>query len=65
MAILEEAIKKVLTVKNYIGGELVESESEKFGMLQTRPLRSFARLPMSTREEVDEAIKAAQDAFPM
>lgn len=52
------------TLKNYINGEWVESKSNK-----TEPVYNpatgeiIAYTPISTKEEVDEATKAAQKAF--
>jgi malonate-semialdehyde dehydrogenase (acetylating)/methylmalonate-semialdehyde dehydrogenase len=65
MAILEEPIKDVGLVKNYINGEWVESESDKvFNIVNPALMKTIGKVPMSTNEEVDRAIKAAVDAFP-
>jgi len=66
MAILEEPIKQVLTIKNYIGGEWVESKSEKIlDVVNPATQKLLAKVPVSTREEIDEAVKVAREAFPM
>jgi malonate-semialdehyde dehydrogenase (acetylating)/methylmalonate-semialdehyde dehydrogenase len=65
MAILEEPIKEVLELKNYINGEWVKSKSEeRWDVKNPANQRLLARVPMSTRDEVLEAIKAAREAFP-
>jgi malonate-semialdehyde dehydrogenase (acetylating) / methylmalonate-semialdehyde dehydrogenase len=54
----------VKTLKNYIGGEWVESVSS-----QTLPVPNpateeiLAYVPISTKEDVDRAVKAAKEAF--
>src|SRR4030043_973441 len=65
MAILEEPIKEVLELKNYINGEWVESKSkERWDVKNPANQKLLARVPMSTRDEVLEAIKTAKEAFP-
>ena len=65
MAILEEPIKEVLELKNYINGEWVESKSkERWDVKNPATQKLLARVPMSTKEEVLSAIQAAKEAFP-
>lgn len=65
MSILEEPIKEVLTIKNYVNGEWKESESEKIlDVVNPATQKVLAKVPVSTREEFDEAVKAAWEAFP-
>jgi len=65
MAILEEPIKDVLELKNYINGEWVESKSKEWWDVKNPATqRLLARVPMSTKEEVLSAIQAAKEAFP-
>ena len=65
MAILEEPIKELLKLKNYINGEWVESETAQIlDVLNPATQKTIARVPMSTREEVNAAVKAAKEAFP-
>jgi malonate-semialdehyde dehydrogenase (acetylating)/methylmalonate-semialdehyde dehydrogenase len=64
MAILEEPIKEILTVKNYIGGEWVESKGELIDVVNPATCKVIAKVPISTKDELDEAVKAAKKAFP-
>jgi len=65
MAILEEPIKEVLELENYIDGEWVKSKSnEVLDVVNPATQKVLARVPMSTREEVNSAIESAQAAFP-
>jgi malonate-semialdehyde dehydrogenase (acetylating)/methylmalonate-semialdehyde dehydrogenase len=65
MAILDEPIKEVLELKNYINGEWVESKSkERWDVKNPATQKLLARVPMSTKEEVLSAIQAAKEAFP-
>jgi malonate-semialdehyde dehydrogenase (acetylating)/methylmalonate-semialdehyde dehydrogenase len=65
MAALEEPIKEVLELKNYINGEWVKSKSEEmWNVVNPATRKTLARVPMSTRDEVLGAIEAAKEAFP-
>jgi malonate-semialdehyde dehydrogenase (acetylating)/methylmalonate-semialdehyde dehydrogenase len=64
VAILEEPIKEVLSLKNYIGGRWVESEGEVIDVINPATRKVIAQVPISTSDEVDEAIQAAKEAFP-
>jgi malonate-semialdehyde dehydrogenase (acetylating)/methylmalonate-semialdehyde dehydrogenase len=64
MAILEEPIKEVLTIRNYIGGEWVESEGEMMDVVNPATCRVLAKVPVSTRDEINAAVEAAKEAFP-
>jgi malonate-semialdehyde dehydrogenase (acetylating)/methylmalonate-semialdehyde dehydrogenase len=65
MAILEEPIKEVMQLKNYINGELVESKSkEAWDVKNPATQKLLAKVPMSTKDEVLAAIRAAKEAFP-
>ncbi|MHC1564673.1 MAG: CoA-acylating methylmalonate-semialdehyde dehydrogenase [Candidatus Hecatellaceae archaeon] len=65
MAILEEPIKEVVTIKNYIDGEWVESEGELVDVINPATQKVIAKVPISTRDEINAAVEAAQRAFPM
>ncbi len=64
MAFLEEPIKELKTIKNYIGGEWVESKGEIVDVVNPANCKTIARVPISTREEIDAAVAAAREAFP-
>jgi malonate-semialdehyde dehydrogenase (acetylating)/methylmalonate-semialdehyde dehydrogenase len=65
MAVLEEPLKEVVKLKNYINGEWVESKSDKIlDIVNPATQKVISRVPMSTPDEVNEAIKAAREAFP-
>jgi len=62
--ILEEPIKGVPLVKNYIDGEWVESKGEIKDVVNPAKYEVIARVPISTKEEIDMAVEAAKAAFP-
>lgn len=64
MAILEEPIKNVPLVKNYINGEWVEPKGDLGDIVNPAGCQVIARVRYSTRGEVEAAIKAAKEAFP-
>ena len=64
MATLEEPIKKVRTLKNFIGGEWVESEGEIKDIVNPATCQTIAKVPTSTKDETDAAVEAAKEAFP-
>lgn len=64
MVVLEEPIKKVKTLKNYINGEWIESQSDRIlDIVNPATCKVIGKVPISTPEEVDEAVKAAKEAF--
>jgi malonate-semialdehyde dehydrogenase (acetylating)/methylmalonate-semialdehyde dehydrogenase len=52
MALLEEPIKEVKTIKNYIGGEWVASKGEIVDVINPANCKTIAKVPVSTREEI-------------
>jgi len=64
MALLEEAIKDLKIVKNYIGGEWVESKGTIQDVINPATGKLIAKVPISTKDETEAAIKAAREAFP-
>ena len=64
MAVLEEPIKGVPMVKNYIGGEWVESKGKIIDVVNPVTCETIAKVGISTKEEIDAAVKAAQEAYP-
>ena len=64
MAILEEPIKEIKPVKNYINGEWVDSKGEMVDVVNPATYKTIAKVPISTKEEIDAAVEAAKAAFP-
>ena len=64
MAILQEPIKEALEIKNYIDGEWVKSKGEVKDVVNPATGKIIARVPISTKDEIDEAVEAAKEAFP-
>jgi malonate-semialdehyde dehydrogenase (acetylating)/methylmalonate-semialdehyde dehydrogenase len=64
MVVLEEPIKKVLEIKNYIGNEWVKSKGEIVDVVNPATLKVIARVPISTENELYEAVEVAKEAFP-
>jgi malonate-semialdehyde dehydrogenase (acetylating)/methylmalonate-semialdehyde dehydrogenase len=64
MTLLQEPIKEVRTIRNYINGEWVESRGEVEDVVNPATCQTIARVPISTAEEMDAAIKGARAAFP-
>lgn len=54
----------IINVKNYVGGEFIESPSEHHVEVTTPHTGEIiARVPLSTKLEVDQAVQAADTAF--
>jgi malonate-semialdehyde dehydrogenase (acetylating)/methylmalonate-semialdehyde dehydrogenase len=64
MALLEEAVKEVRIIRNFIGGEWVESKGVIQDVVNPATGRVVAKVPISTGDEMNAAIKAAREAFP-
>jgi len=64
MAVLEEPIKEVLELRNYINGEWVESKGETRDVVNPATGKTIGIVPISTKDEIDDAVEAAQEAFP-
>ncbi|CAH0297470.1 CoA-acylating methylmalonate-semialdehyde dehydrogenase [Peribacillus sp. Bi134] len=59
-----ELTKEVQMLKNYIGGQWVESASEQIEEVPNPATGEIiARIPISTREELNQAVLAAKEAF--
>ena len=63
MALLEEPIKGIPLVKNFIGGEWVESKGEIKDVVNPATVKTIARVPISTKDEMAAAVEAAKEAF--
>lgn len=56
---------KVSTLTHFIGGEMVDGKSGRFGDVYNPSTGEvIAQVPLATKEEVVETIQKAQDAFP-
>jgi malonate-semialdehyde dehydrogenase (acetylating)/methylmalonate-semialdehyde dehydrogenase len=65
MAMLEEVAAHYGTVRNYVGGEWVESSSgELVEVMNPATDEPIAQVPMSSEQEVDQAVQEAGAAFP-
>jgi len=65
MGLLEEPIKDVLELKNFIDGEWVDSASgQVVDVVNPTTGQTIARVSMSTEDEVNTAVRAAEEAFP-
>jgi len=64
MAHLEEPIKEILVLKNYIDGEWVDSEGRFHDIINPATAKVIAQAPSSTKKEVDEAVRCAKKAYP-
>lgn len=64
MVILEEPIKDVLNIRNYINGEWGESEGELVDVVNPATCQVIAKVPISTKDEINAAVDAANEAFP-
>ncbi len=64
MALLEEPIKGMSLVRNYINGEFVDSKGEITDVVNPANCKTIAKVPISTKAEIDAAVEAAKAAFP-
>jgi len=64
MAILEEPIKEIIQLKNYIGGKWVESKGEVIDVVNPATCKVIAKVPISTTDELNAAVETAKKAFP-
>ncbi len=63
MAILEEPTKGVVEVRNFVDGEWVDSEGDVLDVVNPATLRTIAKVPVSTKQEFDEAVEVAKEAY--
>ena len=64
MAILEEPIKEPFDIRNLIDGEWVESEGDLKDVVNPATGKTIARVPISTEDEINEAVAVAKEAYP-
>jgi malonate-semialdehyde dehydrogenase (acetylating) / methylmalonate-semialdehyde dehydrogenase len=59
-------IKTINRIKNYIGGKWVDSSSDQFNPVYNPATGEvLAEVPISSKEDVDAAVKAASEAFAL
>jgi malonate-semialdehyde dehydrogenase (acetylating)/methylmalonate-semialdehyde dehydrogenase len=65
MVLLDEPIKEVSVLNNYINGEWVDSKSAIiWDVVNPATMKVISKVPRSNAEDVDDAVKAAKEAFP-
>ena len=64
MAILDEPIKGIKEVKNYINGEWVDSKGQIVDVVNPATGKVIGKCPISTKGEIDAAVTAAKAAYP-
>jgi len=64
VAVLEEPIREVQVVRNYVDGEWVESAGEMRGVTNPATGRVIAQVPLSSGSEAATAVRSALSAFP-
>lgn len=58
-------VQEVKTLKHFIGGELIDGKSGRFGsVFNPTTGKVIAKVPLANAEETREAIEKAQVAFP-
>ena len=64
MALLPEYKKNYGKLKNYINGEWVEADADKYeNVVNPATNEVIAQVPMTSKKQINEAIKAANDAW--
>ena len=64
MAILEEPTQTTQPLRNYIGGQWVESAGRLIDVVNPATQKVVNKVPISTKDELDSAVAAASEAFP-
>lgn len=64
MATLKEPITEPLEIKNLIDGGWVDSEGDYKDIVNPATGKTIGQVPISTGEELNRAVEAAQEAFP-
>lgn len=66
MVLLEEPIKELLDLKNYIDGDWVESSRDEYReVINPATQKRIAKVPFSGSDDIKMAVESAMDAFPM
>ncbi|MCD4789063.1 MAG: aldehyde dehydrogenase family protein [Bacteroidales bacterium] len=55
---------KYKEVKNYIGGKFVQSDNKRLDVFSPLNGKIISTVPLSGYNDLDKAVKAAQEAFP-
>ena len=64
MTLLAEPIREAVRLKNYIGGEWVEPETEEYRkVINPATMRAIAEAPVSGEGDVERAVEAALEAY--
>ena len=64
VALLDEPITGILDLKNYVDGVWVESQGEVRDVTNPATGKVIAKVPISTRDELNAAVGAAKAVFP-
>lgn len=64
MAILDEPIKNVPLVRNYIDGDWVEARGDVVDVVNPLNCETIAKVGISTEDDINEAVHAAKEAYP-
>ncbi len=64
MTLLEEPLKEPFSVRNYINGEWLEPTGQLAEITNPATCKTIGRVPISTSEDVEEAVEAAKNAYP-
>ena len=65
MVILDEPIKEVQILRNYINGEWVEPSSKvHVDIVNPALMKVIGKVPRSNEEDMSMAVRAAAEAFP-
>lgn len=64
MTVLGEPIREAIHLKNYVGGEWVESQGELHNIVNPATQKVIAQAPSSTEDELNKIVEEAKNAFP-
>ncbi len=59
MTILDEPLKEILMIPNYIDGEWIEPKGDLVDIVNPATQKVIARCPISTEDELNTAVDAA------
>jgi malonate-semialdehyde dehydrogenase (acetylating) / methylmalonate-semialdehyde dehydrogenase len=63
MALLESPLQGVLNLENYVDGFWEPSSGETLPVVNPATMQTIAHVPLSTADELDQAVQAAKRAF--